>query len=272
MACYTAPMDPASAEAQILAALRQLTGSRAREARLVLEAGPVYLLSIAREGRGPIEQEAVASAALPVEHKLSSERGQLLRQLGFGKRGGRRNWKRRHGRDSGSLERIARETADILTRVYAVDAPRRIELTEDESQHPENPALMAAMREVAKGFDTGTRRAMYSELLNATFLVPLDPELDDGGDDGTGFFVFEESRNGRPALGAFTDWSALRLWRPRGWQYLPMHGSELFEIAQERNAWTMQINPDGDVGGELYAHEVEMLVNAVRSFRRRRAN
>ena len=61
----------------------------------------------------------------------------------------------------------------------------------------------------------------------------------------------------------------LRLWEPRGHEYWPIHGSELFEMALERNPVSLRINPDGDVGGELYAHEVEMLVRAVQTFRSR---
>jgi hypothetical protein len=109
---------------------------------------------------------------------------------------------------------------------------------------------------------------MYTELLNATFLVPLDPALDDDAEGSEAFVDFEAHSSGRPTLGAFTDWTSLRFWQPRGHAYWPIHGSALFEMALDRNPISMRINPDGDVGGELYAHEVEMLVRAVHSFRR----
>lgn len=259
---------------RILGALRHLAGTRVREARLIVEAGPVYLMSIARADRVELVQEAVASAALPPAHKLSSERGKIMRELGFGKRGGgRRNWTRAHGRDLASLERIAAESVDILARVYAAEAEElELEIVEDDNEHPQNPDLIAAMRVVAKGWDEDKRRAMYTEMLNATFLVPLDEELDDGGDDPEAFISFETHPSGRPILGAFTDWSSLRLWSPRGAAYVPIHGSELFELVLEREPVSMRINPGGDVGGELYAHEVEMLVRAVHTFRRRNSN
>nr|WP_255216084.1 SseB family protein [Pseudenhygromyxa sp. WMMC2535] len=128
------------------------------------------------------------------------------------------------------------------------------------------------MREVAKGWDEDKRRAMYTELLNATFLVPLDPEVGDEVDGGDAFLNFETHASGRPTLGAFSDWASLRLWEPRGWPYVPMHGSEVFELAHERQPVSFRINPNGDVGGELYGHEVEMLVQVVRDFRARRSN
>lgn len=257
--------------AQLVDALRRLTESRAREARLLVAIGPVYVLWIARRGATKLEQESISSAALPTALKLSSERGQLMRELGFGKRGGRRNWRREHGIESASLARVAAEALDMFSRIYAVDGPITTELVEDDTEHPENPALINAMRTVAKGFDERTRRAMYTELLNATFLVPIDPTRDDAeGSDA--FFDFETHASGRPTLGAFTDWASLRLWEPRGSAYWPIHGSSLFEMAMDRKPVTMRINPEGDVGGELYAHEVEMLVRAVQSFRKQTRN
>lgn len=254
--------------AQLLDALHGLAGTRAREARLVVQAGPVYLLWIARRGRVHIEQESISSTTLPATYKLSSERGQVLRDLGFAKRSGRRNWKREHGSDRAAIARAVDETLDILERVYAVEEPITVELTEDDIEHPENPALTAAMRQVAKGWDEAIRRAMYTELLNATFLVPVDPNPDTDAEGSEAFLDLETHESGRPTLGAFTDWASLRLWEPRGFGYWPIHGSMLFEMAMDRNPVTMRINPDGDVGGELYAHEVEMLVRAVHSFRR----
>jgi hypothetical protein len=261
------PLD--SPRAQLLASLRKLAASSAREARLVIQAGPVYLLWVAQRGRVRLEHESIASAALPSAYKLSSERGQLMRELGFGKRSGRRNWKREHGRDHASLTRAVDETLDILARVYAVDEPFTLALVEDEAEHPENPALVTAMRRVAKGWDEANRRAMYTEMLNATFLVPMHDDADEEL-DAEGFYDFETHASGRPTLGAFTDWDSLRLWDPRGRPYWAVHGSELFELAIDRRPVTMRINPDGDIGGELYAHEVEMLVRAVRSYRRSR--
>lgn len=236
----------------------------------MLQAGPVYLVWTAQPHDDQLEQESVSSTVLPPEFKLSSERGKILRELGFAKRSGRRNWKRRHDRDRDSLERIVDETLDILRRVYGVDAPVVLALTEDADIHPQNPDLIVAMRQVAKGWDEAVRRAMYTELLNATFLVPIDPELDDDAEGGEAFFDFETHESGRPTLGVFTDWASLRLWEPRGHEYWAIHGSEMFAMALEREPVTLRINPNGDVGGELYAHEIEMLVRAVAHFRQKR--
>ncbi len=261
---------PRAANERIFAALEALLESPARERRLVVAVGPVYLLSVARRGEDTIEQEAVSSASLPPELKLSSERGQLLRNLGFGKSSGRRNWKRRHGPEQ--LAEIADQSVDILARVYGVEGSPTIELIEDDSDHPENPTLLAAMRKVAKQRDEPTRHAMYSEMLNATFLAPMDPAVDDDAEDSEALLALEIQASGRPTLAAFTDWNSLRLWNPRGCDYAPIHGGDLFGLAMDRDVASLRINPEGDVGGELHRNEVEMLVHAVASFRRRNSN
>lgn len=259
----------AEARDRLLDALGRLADSSAAEARLVLDAGPIYMIWTAIADEPEVEHECVSSNSLPPEFKLSSERGGIMRTLGFAKRSGRRNWKRRHGRDRQSLARSVDEALDILQRVYAIAAPLVLSLHEAEQPHPENPSLVAAMRQVAKGFDESVRRSMYTELLNATLLVPIRSAP--GEDIESGSFVDFETHaaTGRPTLGAFTDWVSLRLWEPRGHVYEPIHGSILFEMALERNPVGLRINPNGDIGGELYAHEVEMLVRAVQSFRRK---
>jgi hypothetical protein len=268
-ACYIAAVSPRAANERIFAALEALLESPARERRLIVAVGPVYLLSVARRGEPTIEQEAVSSAVLPPELKLSSERGQLLRNLGFGKSSGRRNWKRRHGPEN--LAEIAEQSVDILTRVYGVDASPTIELIEDDAEHPENPTLVAAMRKVARARDEQLRHAMYSEMLNANFLVPMDPD-DEDAEGPEALLAVEIQPSGRPTLAAFTDWTSLRLWNPRGCEYAPVHGSDLFAYAMARDAASVRINPEGDVGGELHRNEVEMLVRAVETFRRRHSN
>jgi len=229
------------------------------------------MLWIARRDRQTIEHESVGSTTLPAEFKLSSERGKIMRELGFAKRSGRRNWKREQPRTRAPDE-LADEALDLLTRIYGVDAdrhPAQVALHHDERVHPQNPDLVTAMRRVSKGWDEAVRRAMYTEMLNATFLVPVAYEQHSDAEGSEVFVGIETHQSGRPILGVFSDWAALRLWSPRGHEYWPIHGSELFEMALERQPVSMRINPNGDVGGELYAHELEMLVRAVQTFRRR---
>jgi hypothetical protein len=253
-------------------ALAGIVGSQARESRLLIEIGPVYQLFTHRLGEDSLRFEVVGSGRLPPELKLSSARASRLRELGFSKRdGARRNWIKTV--EQIDYRALTDEAAEIFHQVYGVSETPRIALTEDDREHPQNPDLYAAMRTVARGFDEATRRAMYTELLNAVLLVPLEGERTDDADlpETAPYHVFETLHD-RPVIGVFSDWASLRLWEPRGWEYRAVHGSELFENAAAQNVASVRINPGGDVGGELYRHEVDMLVDVVHRFRRENFN
>jgi hypothetical protein len=132
-------------------------------------------------------------------------------------------------------------------------------LVPDDRDRTENPALLAAMTAVASAPGDATRRhELYTELVNATYLVPL-------GEDGE-LFVFDRIED-RPVLGAFTDRTSLRCWNPRAGAHREIHGAVLFPAVEARGPALFEINREGPVGGRLYAHEVEALVRAIRHFR-----
>jgi hypothetical protein len=254
---------------EIHAQLRALAESVARESRLEVTAGPIYVLASITGRERHVRCEVVSSAYLPRERKLDSDGGSRLRALGYAKGKGQRNWTKRIGTSASELERFAEEVMDVFTNVYACPpADLRTRLVHDDTEHPENPELLEAMTALAA--DNGSERArhrMYNAMLNATFLVPLSPEADASADAGEEFLVFEQL-DGRPVYGVFTDWTSLQLWEPRTWPYVPIHGSDLFQIAHELPLAMLQINPRGYTGGQLYAHEVETLARAVQHWKR----
>jgi hypothetical protein len=258
-------------ESNLLAGLRELVASDAHEARLLVQAGPVYMLFLQGADHDGVRVEAVASSTLPPEHKLSGERAKEMRRLGFLKKSGRRNWHKRSGSEDLELEELASESVTILERLYGAEEPAELLLVEDEMQHPNNPGLREAMREAARKRDEGSRHKLYNALINAELLIPLDPTASEDGETVDDFLVLERV-DGRAIYAAFTDWGALRKWQPRGWSYRSMHGSLLFEALAGRELGPFRINPEGDLGGELYPHEVEMLAVAVQKHRRRFAN
>lgn len=255
---------------EILAQLQALTRSRARESRLEISADPIYVMVIGQEARREVRLEAVSSIYLPKAQKLTSERAMLLRRAGYQKGGASRNWARVAGTSDDELERIADELLELLTTAYAVDGEAlQTRLTHDDTEHPQNAELVAAMTEIAGDSSNESKRvALYNAMLNATFLVPLDPDADDAADGGEEFHVLERIQN-RPVFGVFTDWDALRLWKPRAWPYIPVHGSDLFQMLLEQSLASLDINPQGRTGGQLYAHEVETLARAVKHWKRK---
>ena len=203
-----------------------------------------------------------------------------MRELGFEKVPSVRNWVRLCKSDEGTLKQLSDEADEILGQVYGVDGlegEAEIEFEEDEGPHPQNGDLIEAMLDVASSHEETTRQRMYRELINATFLVPLDPATcerfeQDGVEMEGGTIYIYDTVGGHPLYAAFTDWESLRRWEPRGWSYIPIHGSEFFEEVLEREAAGVLINPEGPVGGQLYRHEIEMLVEAMRSYRNRQVN
>jgi hypothetical protein len=214
--------------------------------------------------------ETVASRFLPAQLKLSSERAAALRELGYHKRDGHPNWSREVPITAHDLSALSSEIEHILSGVYGVDASQlAARLIHDDTEHPANPDLLDAMRTIAgDNSDPSKRHRLYNAMLNATFLVPLDPDADDAADSGDEFFVFERLSE-RPVFGVFTDWASLRAWKPRTWPYLPVHGSDLFAILVEQSLAGLNVNPDGRVGWQLFHHEVETLAGAVRDWKSR---
>ena len=268
-------MDERSA-AKIREALESLSASRFPETRVLIEQGPVYLQFV-REHGGKTTLEAASSAELPPEFKLSTARANEMRKLGFLKNGGR-NWLRdlREDEHDGlarciNVDPLVEHCADVLQRIYGADGEIHVELIHARDEHPENEDLVSSMRQLARTRSGDARRRMYTELVNATLLIPVNPEAPDeleGGDE----FLVTDTLDGHPVFLAFSDWDSLRRWNPRGWCYVPVHGSEFFELTLERDLGSVQINPNGEVGGELYRHEIEMLVEGVRNYRKMMMN
>jgi hypothetical protein len=114
------------------------------------------------------------------------------------------------------------------------------------------------MRLLSEKRDWDTRRALYAALLDATLLVPIDPEAD-GADEP----LEVDSLGKFPVIAGFTDIDALRMWNPRGAPTAPPR-RDLVPRALARRVGSLLINPRGNVGGELYLNELESLDGALK--------
>lgn len=124
----------------------------------------------------------------------------------------------------------------------------------------ENARLLRTMKVLARKRDEPSRKSMYMALLTATLYVPT--EVDPEHPDGTRF-AQDEPLHGRSVYVAFTTLSDLKGWRPESISHTTMQGRELFPILAQTELGSCLINPLGDIRGELYQHEVEMLSEAV---------
>ena len=225
--------------------------------RLLLEAGPAYLLITGGPGRPALVCEAVADDLLG-EHATPARRGALER-LGYRKERDRRNPSRVVSiADPSALAALADEALALLA--LGPPAPLRLELTRGPPPPPPHPAHPPTLRRRAPPRQMSARQRVYHHLLAADLLLALDP---DGGDDDDPY-VFEHLQ-GYPVIGAFTDWDALRLWQPRGWRYRVLSGRHLFPLAHAGRYGSVLINRGGNVGGELLMNEIEALARVARA-------
>jgi len=135
------------------------------------------------------------------------------------------------------------------------------------SEERSNELLLKAMVKLAKRRDEASRKSMYMALLQATLYVPTE---DDPDEDEGHRFAHDEPLHGKVVYAAFTSLDELRRWRPESEAHTTMTGAELMEVLAMSVFASCMLNPGGDVRGELYKHEVEMLAQAAGRLRARR--
>ena len=243
-------------------ALARLVQTGGDDNRLVVQSGHAWLVYSGAAGGAEVRCEAAPSALLAKEQRPSAGDVHLLRRAGFASSRDRRGLTRTYalGGSGGPHHpvKVADDAFEILRSVYGCDLdahPVAVRAAEGDRDDTENPALLDAIRRLAREREDAVRQRMYRQMTRATFLVPL-------ADDGTPLVFGELMRF--PVFGAFTDVAAMDWWdaRPRAVERL--HGRALFPRMAKTGLGSLLINPSGKVGGELYRNEVEMLASALR--------
>ncbi len=252
--------------ADLRQALGTLTEGQERARRLVVRAGDHWQV-ISNHRTGQLEHRAPRSSRLPAALKLDTAAAKKMRGLSFVKRAAG-DWVREVKADD--LETLAAETVSVLRELYGADSAITLDLEIDDREHPTNPRLVQAMRTLAdkQARTQDARQQLYKALVNSRFLMPFDPAAGPEADPEEAIERVD-FRNGRPVFAAFSDFESMRLWRPLQTEYMPTHGSVLFEWLCEEEASTLLLNPNGTIGGELFSNELQMLAEAVRRFVRK---
>jgi hypothetical protein len=239
--------------------------------RLTVSAGAYHVLITGARDRESVTVELVGNRDLPRAERLTEGRAAVIESHGY----------RRSSRKPGPyravpLERadahaaLGVELADIFTRAYGLGPDDKVDFAVSlgDLDRTRNTELISAMRLVAQKRDNDARTQLYRELAKATYLLPITRAAPDRTDEDDEPHVFEMMGD-HPVLGVFTDWTSLRLWRPRGCPYVHKAAHELFPMVSQRRAATLLINHRGTVGGQLYRHEIEMIDAAIKRLRRR---
>jgi len=210
-----------------------------------------------------------AQAWLELGHDRDSpEDRTALAQLGLTRKrwlDGAKAW----GKPIDASHSTAEPLVELLTRLWqqAYGAqPYELEVLAQRQQPPVNERLVDAMRMAASARDDKSRQRLYAALVNATLLVPIDPDTVQLSAADQQPLSLGSDAHGFTSWAAFTSWDALRQWRPEGHPFGLVHGTDFFMHVHDSGRGTARINPDGVVGGELYPSEVKMMVDVVRRF------
>lgn len=237
-------------------------GHSGADNRLVVASRDYYIVLSARADDPVLGVEAVANQNLSSAAALTPGRLEVLKQRGFRERPHHNNLHRKLTiTDDAELTRLVDDLMTIFARAYGVDPgePAVFDLQLGDGEPLRNPDIIRLMRALSVRRDWDARRALYAALLDATLLVPIDPEavtIDE---------PLEVERLGTfPVIAAFTDIDALRMWNPRGLPYRPIAVAQLVPRALAMRVGSLLINPRGLVGGELYRNELESLDGALK--------
>ena len=116
-----------------------------------------------------------------------------------------------------------------------------------------NTKITSQMRVLSKKRDYASRVELYQQLLNAELLLYVD-------NDSPKVYGTIGKFN---SYALFTEDKYYYHYDPRGVDVVRKYGHEIFYELHQLKAGSVWINPKGQVGGELYQNEIEMLAKAM---------
>lgn len=122
---------------------------------------------------------------------------------------------------------------------------------------PENPGLVAALRQASITDDGSGERRIARELVDARLLVAASGRRRRGAEL---ILLAAPQLDGRPALLAFTDQDALDLWRPQA-NFIAARAPGLARYALESGPGALTINAAGPISATLGEGELRPLAS-----------
>ncbi len=223
--------------------------------RLLAEGGDANRVSVrAGDGwfafSGPRGAETITVQAAGGRHlRLPGEKAQVLHDRGF-----------RQGRASEPFSRtapadpaaLAAQVEGLATEVYGA-APGAVHVRLGDRIVLDDGPVVEAMRRLSKERSHQARSGVYLALVRARLLVAHGPE----GPSAVG-------QMGEMPVGAvFTDWDTLEAYDPRGLPFEAMAGTDAFPLLLASGMASVQVNPHGRVGGELFRNELMTICEGI---------
>ncbi|MCO4770639.1 MAG: SseB family protein [Deltaproteobacteria bacterium] len=251
--------DPQTALQQALGRLRSEGGS---DNRLVVTRGPAWF--VLRASRGATEARCIAATQrlLGDQHRIPADGVVALRMADFAKPRGARTLSRSVDI---STEEARADLAGVLLSwleaVFGLDSSHATAVSLSLGDVPvfDNERLHQAIRVLASDRSPDARQSVYRALLRAQLLLVVDEH---GAPAPFG------TLGGAHTYAVFTSVAEADLRDPRGLEMKLVHGWSIFPELSALTPGSLQINPGGRLGGELYRNELESLARASGSYRR----
>ena len=202
--------------------------------------------------------EISSNTYLPKDNLLSEAQKTQLSDLSF--------TQRRRKRSLGKLVSIANAThydqliteiSYVFEDIFKVQTSQLVITFTPNARHAlKNKELLQSMKKMSQSKQHSLRIALYKTLLNSSLLL-LSTKAKPEHPLQTGQIMQY------PVFTCFTDYEAARCFDPRVGHLKEMYAYQIFKSVWDLNVGSLQINPKGDIGGELYRNEVETLIQAV---------
>jgi hypothetical protein len=138
-----------------------------------------------------------------------------------------------------------------------------------DTPEPDNARLIRAMKMAARVRSDSNRKRLYHALVGSELWFAVTGGWTAENPLATENVVCAGEINGRRSAAVFTSRENATKWREEHQEYVLMNGTDLFGALIQTKVGSVQINPAGPIGGELYRHEVETIAEGGRILRLR---
>jgi len=136
-------------------------------------------------------------------------------------------------------------------------------------QEPDNVRLIRAMKMAARVRNDASRQKLYHAIVASNLWLAVKAPWSSETPLATEDIESAGDLQGRPSAAVFTSREYATKWRAEHQDFILMDGTDLFGALIKTTIGSVQINPAGPVGGELYRHEVETIAEGGRILRLR---
>ncbi len=234
--------------------------------RLVVETDAGFVVLRGARGADAVQVEAQGGRHLPADRRLSAEQVRVLTDAGLRQASAAQCFRGSLPLAApGDAERVASLALHLLSTVYRSLPDEPLRLVHEAGERPalDDSRLVAAMTHLSRARDAAARNKVYLALCRAHLVLPLA----EGAADDDPIPREIDRLADLPVAAVFTDWDTLDAFAPRGLPTVVLQGFDIFPLLDAHRVASVQINPRGRVGGELYRNEIQTITDGIKRIR-----